>query len=109
VLLVTGIANPRSLKQYLLEQTKTYYEMSYSDHHIFSIDDLREIKKKFEAITAEKKIIVTTEKDAVRLVKFENELRDVPVFVLPIGHHFLNGEAQSFLHLIITFIKTFKR
>ncbi len=109
VLLVTGIANPRSLKQFLLERAETYYEMSYDDHHIFSIDDLRDIKKRFETITAEKKMIVTTEKDAVRLMKFENELKDLPVFVLPIGHHFLNGEAQSFLHLIITFIKTFKR
>jgi len=54
-------------------------------------------------------MIVTTEKDAVRLVKFEHELRELPVFVLPIRHNFLNGEAQSFLHLIINFIKTFKR
>jgi tetraacyldisaccharide 4'-kinase len=109
VLLVTGIANPRSLKQYILEQSKTYYEMAYDDHHIFTIDDLREIKKRFEAISTEKKIIITTEKDAVRLVKFEQELKELPVFVLPIGHHFLNGEAQSFLHLIVNFIQTFKR
>ena len=109
VLLVTGIANPRSLKQYLQDQANAYYELAYTDHHIFSIDDLREIKKKFNSIPAEKKIIITTEKDAVRLVKFEQELRELPIFVLPIRHHFLNGEAQSFLHLIINFIKTFKR
>jgi tetraacyldisaccharide 4'-kinase len=83
--------------------------MAYNDHHIFTIDDLRDIKKRFEAISAEKKIIITTEKDAVRLAKFEQELKELPVFVLPIGHHFLNGEAQSFLHLIVNFIQTFKR
>ena len=109
VLLVTGIANPRSLKQFLLDQTDTYYEMTYGDHHIFTIDDLRDIKKRFSAMSAEKKMIITTEKDAVRLVKFEQELRQLPIYVLPIGHHFLNGEAQSFLHLIINFIRTFKR
>ncbi len=109
VLLVTGIANPRSLKQYLLDESKTYYEMAYNDHHIYSIDDLREIKRKFQGIVSDKKIIITTEKDAVRLVKFDQELRDLPMFVLPIGHHFLNGEAQSFLHLITNFIQTFKR
>ena len=54
-------------------------------------------------------MIITTEKDAVRLVKFEQELKELPFFVLPIRHHFLNGEAQSFLHLIVNFIKTFKR
>ena len=109
VLLVTGIANPRSLKQYLLEQTKTYYEMTYGDHHIFTIDDLRDIQKRFSAMSAERKMIITTEKDAVRLIKFEQELKHLPIYVLPIGHHFLNGEAQSFLHLIVNFIRTFKR
>jgi tetraacyldisaccharide 4'-kinase len=109
VLLVTGIANPRSLKQYLHEYSKTYYEMSYGDHHIFTIDDLREIKRKFEQVTADKKIIITTEKDAVRLVKFEQELKDLPFYVLPIGHHFLFGGAQSFIEIIGNFISTFKR
>lgn len=109
VLLVTGIANPRSLKQYLLEYSKTYYEMSYGDHHIFTIDDLREIKKRFAQVPAEKKMIITTEKDAVRLVKFEQELKDTPIYVLPIGHHFLFGGAQSFIDIIGNFINTFKR
>ncbi len=109
VLLVTGIANPRSLKQFMLDYTETYYEMSYGDHHIFTIDDLREIKKKFSQLSAEKKIIVTTEKDAVRLVKFDQELKDLPFFVLPIGHHFLFGEAQSFIDIIGNFISTYKR
>lgn len=109
VLLVTGIANPRSLKQYLHEYSKTYYEMTYGDHHIFTIDDLREIKKRFTQVPAEKKIIITTEKDAVRLVKFEQELKDLPIYVLPIGHRFLFGEAQSFIDIIGNFINTFKR
>jgi tetraacyldisaccharide 4'-kinase len=109
VLLVTGIANPRSLKQYLLEYSKTYYEMTYGDHHIFTIDDLREIKKRYTQVPAEKKLIITTEKDAVRLVKFEQELKDLPIYVLPIGHHFLFGEAQSFIDIIGNFINTYKR
>jgi len=109
ILLVTGIASPLSLKEFLLENTRTYHEMAYNDHHIFTIDDLRDIKKRFEGINATKKLILTTEKDAVRLVKFQQELKDLPLFVLPVEHHFLNGEAQSFLHLITNFIQTFKR
>jgi len=109
VLLVTGIANPRSLKNYLQEYSKTYYQVAYNDHHIFTIDDLREIKKRFGQINAENKMIITTEKDAVRLVKFEPELHDIPFYVLPIGHHFLFGEAQSFIEIIGTFISTYKR
>jgi tetraacyldisaccharide 4'-kinase len=109
VLLVTGIANPRSLKQYVLDNSRSYHQVSYGDHHIFTIDDLRDIKKKFEQMPAEKKIVITTEKDAVRLVKFEQELKDLPFYVLPISHRFLYGEAQSFIDIIGTFISTFKR
>jgi len=109
VLLVTGIANPRSLKQYLDERANTYYQMSYGDHHIFTIDDLREMKRRFEQITFTNKIMLTTEKDAVRLLKFEQELKDLPMYVLPISHQFLYGEAQSFIGIIGNFISTFKR
>ena len=109
VLLVTGIANPRPLKNHLQEHSKTYYQIAYNDHHIFTIDDLREIKKRFEQINAERKMVITTEKDAVRLAKFEHELKDLPWYVLPIGHHFLFGEAQSFIDIIGNFISTYKR
>lgn len=109
VLLVTGIANPGPLKSLLLEKSKTYYEMAYSDHHIFSIDDLRDIKKRFEAIAAPHKIILTTEKDAVRLVKFEQELDTLPVYAVPIELAFLFNDAGRFNGLIGTFIKDFGR
>lgn len=109
VLLVTGIANPRPLKNYLQDYSKTYYQIAYNDHHIFTIDDLREIKKRFQQLNAEKKMVVTTEKDAVRLVKFEQELNGLPFYVLPICHHFLFGEAQSFIDIIGNFISTYKR
>ena len=66
VLLITGIANPRPLKHYLEERIGSYYMMHYNDHHIFSIDDWKDITKRFNAIEAEKKFLLTTEKDAMR-------------------------------------------
>jgi tetraacyldisaccharide 4'-kinase len=48
VLLVTGIANPKPLKKYLEEQLHSYHMMQFNDHHIFSIDDWKEIKKRCE-------------------------------------------------------------
>ncbi len=108
VLLVTGIANPAPLKQWLDEHSKTYYEIAYGDHHIFSIDDLEAIFRRFMSITAEKKLIVTTEKDAVRLIKFRQELEEWPFYVLPITPGFLFGDEPRFSELIITFINTFE-
>jgi tetraacyldisaccharide 4'-kinase len=107
VLLVTGIANPAPLKEWLDRRSKAYYEMAYGDHHIFSIDDLQAIFRRFEGITAERKLILTTEKDAVRLVKFRQELADWPFYVVPITPGFLFGDDPRFTELIITFINEF--
>lgn len=108
VLLVCGIANPKPLKQYLQENTATYYQMDYGDHYIFRIDDLNDIRKKFNAISAANKMIITTEKDAVRLLKFNEELSDLPLYVLPVQHRFLFGEAEQFNTAIINYILNFK-
>jgi tetraacyldisaccharide 4'-kinase len=109
VLLVTGIANPRPLKLMLEEKSKTYYMQQYPDHHIFTIDDLREIRKKFNQIESAAKIILTTEKDAVRLIKFNKELADLPLYVIPVGHDFLFGEEEKFNELVIDFIRNFRQ
>jgi tetraacyldisaccharide 4'-kinase len=108
VLLLSGIANPRPLKKYLEEQSKAYYLMQYPDHHIYSIDDLKDIKKRFREIKTANKIILTTEKDAVRLVKFHSDITDLPLYVLPIRHRFLFGEGPQFDDQVIHFIKDFK-
>ena len=108
VLLVTGIANPRPLKSFLEERINTYYMMHYNDHHIFSIDDWRDIKKRFENIDAERKIVLTTEKDAMRLLKFSSEIDGMPFYVMPIEHKFLFNEEQLFLREVTGFIENFK-
>jgi len=107
VLLVCGIANPAPLKEYLQEKANTYYQQDYSDHHIFTIDDLKDIRKKFDSLQSDQKYILTTEKDAVRLLKFTQELEQLPLYVLPIRHRFLFEEADKFNNAVIDFIRNF--
>lgn len=107
VLLVTGIANPAPLKRWLGERAGTYYELAYSDHHIFSIDDLNNIMRRFTGIPSRNKIILTTEKDAVRLVKFQQELKGLPFYVVPIEPQFLFDDQPRFTDLIVKFITNF--
>lgn len=107
VLLVTGIANPKPLKTYLQDQTQTYYQLDFNDHQIFTIDDLKEIINKFENIQSSSKIILTTEKDAVRLTKFANVLEDLPLYVIPIEHEFLFNGGGHFNELVKSFIHNF--
>jgi tetraacyldisaccharide 4'-kinase len=107
VLLVTGIANPVPLKKHIEENFREYDELAYSDHHIFTIDDLKYILKRFQQINAEHKIMLTTEKDAVRLVKFSARLQEIPLFVIPIQPVFLFREEKEFVSSITTFIQEF--
>ena len=109
ILLVCGIANPKPLKEYLHKYASTYYQKNYNDHHIFTITDFRDIKEKYEEIDAPEKFIITTEKDAVRLAKFADELVDLPLFVLPIKHKFLFNGGEEFNRLVLSYLDSFSK
>ncbi|MFP5042420.1 tetraacyldisaccharide 4'-kinase [Parasediminibacterium sp. JCM 36343] len=109
VLLVCGIASPKPLKEYLLKYAYTYYQKNFNDHHIFTIDDFNDIKERFERIETTEKFIITTEKDAVRLAKFTEEIEQLPIYVLPIKHKFLFNEGEAFNQLVISFINSFSK
>ena len=56
---------------------------------------------------SDNKIILTTEKDAVRLMKFQQSIDSYPLYVMPMQVHFLFAEEQAFTDLITTFIAGF--
>ena len=68
-----------------------------------------DIKRRFEKMETTKKIILTTEKDAVRLIKFREEINHLPLYVIPIRHHFLFNQGEVFKRRVITFIENFKK
>lgn len=109
ILLVCGIANPKPLKEFLTAHVHSYDMIRYADHHIFSSVDLKDIKKQFEKLASDNKIILTTEKDATRLEKFAGELTNYPIFVLPIKHRILFGEETQFLEDVVQFINSFDK
>lgn len=66
-MLITGIANPRGFVRHFKSypfKKKVYH---FPDHHDFSRDDIEKIEQKFNSLPGLRKIILTTEKDAVRL------------------------------------------
>ena len=67
ILLVTGIANPKPLTDYLKSSKLNFKHLKYPDHHHFSLNDLEEINAAYESLSATNKIILTTEKDYVRI------------------------------------------
>lgn len=109
ILLVCGIANPEPLTNYLKKKFNRVTLLQYNDHYIFHSDDLEKIRDKYNSLTSSEKIILTTEKDGVRLEKFKNEFEAFPVFVLPIRHSFLFEATNDFNALILDFIESFPK
>lgn len=109
VLLVTAIANVKPLKKFLHDHVNTYDMLSYNDHHIFTADDLNEIQTRYQKLPVNKSLILTTEKDAVRLLKYKSELEFLPVYVLPVTHQFLFDGEIAFQNRVLTFLRTFQK
>lgn len=111
VLLICAIANSEYLTRYLKKQVSFIKILEYEDHRYFSKSDISNLKMTFDNMETEKKIILTTEKDAMRLDlhrQFFAETR-LPVFVLPVEVRFhFQEEEPRFDEDIKDFLLNFK-
>jgi tetraacyldisaccharide 4'-kinase len=108
ILLVCGIANPDPLIEKLSSEFKKVYPLTFKDHHYFTYDDIEEVKEAFDHITSTNKMIITTEKDASRLMLLQDKITayQLPIYIQSIGIQFLYNEAESFNEEVITFIQS---
>ncbi len=86
LLIVTGIANHIPFVRFLKAFRTAIKVIHFGDHHNFTRDDFELIGKRYEAMSGNRKVIVTTEKDAVRMANnpyFPHELKK-HVFYVPI-------------------------
>lgn len=90
IILVSGIATTRSLKNYCLSRYTILKHFDFGDHHRYSEIDLMEIER-FCKSQSQLFSIVTTEKDMVKLIDpdLRHYLDRWPWFYLPIQHVFL--------------------
>ncbi len=105
ILLVAGIANPSGLIEYLRRHTDKLEILTYPDHHPYSIKDMDVIREAFELIPNTNKIIVTTEKDAMRFRQPDIEplTRQLPLFYVPI-HVFFHQDKEQFDQHILNYV-----
>lgn len=97
-LLVAGIAKPEPFFAYL--QNTNDVCLSFPDHHDFTDKDILEIKD-----LAQNNIIITTEKDYVRL---DGRLPSEQLFYLPIQSSFLS-RGENFDKMIVNYVGTSTR
>lgn len=105
--ILTGVANPDPLIAQVQSQFKSFEVLQYPDHHIFNLDDLQHIQSKYESIKDRPVVIFTTEKDGVRLEKFEKALSEFNIYVLPIAPVFLFNEGNKFDQLILDYVASY--
>jgi tetraacyldisaccharide 4'-kinase len=110
VLLVSAIANTDYLLQYLAQTVNSVQALEYSDHHYFEESDLTSVRRRFESMPGQNKIILTTEKDATRLELHRAFLwqHQMPIFVLPAEVEFCDGDEAGFQAEVRRFLMEFK-
>ena len=101
MILLTGIANPKPIQQKLSTQFSNIETISYNDHHSFTTKEINTLCQKI-AEKGEDTIIITTEKDAVRLrdASLIDRTEQLPIFVLPIRVEFLFGKEEEFIRMV---------
>jgi tetraacyldisaccharide 4'-kinase len=110
VLLVCAIANTNYLLDFLESKVEKVRVREYEDHHFFREKDLEDIHRHFTTMTSPKKLVLTTEKDAMRLELHRQWLleKQLPLFVLPVEVYFHFGEGAEFDEAIKQFLLNFK-
>lgn len=99
ILALAGIAHPRPFAKWLRRHKAKVRLRSFPDHHNFQRHDLETISSLYGQLQGSgRKLIVTTEKDAVRLANnpyYPPELKRVTYYI-PISVKMDQGRSQSF-------------
>lgn len=99
VVLLCGIAHTQPLMDYLTQQQVEVLPVFYADHHYYTPSELEKLAKKCQAWQPQKggnPVILTTEKDAMRLLLHRPLLEklQLPIYVLPIAVHFSPADLE---------------
>lgn len=110
IMVVSGIANNHSLINFISSFTNNITEFDYSDHYQFEEKDIESILMNFEKMNQPNSIILTTQKDATRLLPFASrfEQAKIPIFVLPIKVTFPIRQTNNFDESIKNFLLEYK-
>ena len=103
VLCVTGIANAKPLVRYLRQFPAQVKVMHFDDHHYFTRKDFADIFSIFDGLEGQRKFIITTEKDMVRILNnpyYPPTLRDI-IYYIPIRVGLLEAEGHEFISSLV--------
>ena len=111
VFLVTGVASPEPLVRKLELKTYNLYTKFFPDHHNFTKRDIDSIIEMIDEVNEENKVILTTEKDAVRFrsLNYLSEEIKKKMYYIPVKVTFLNSQEKfSFNKKIVEHVRNNK-
>lgn len=111
IFLLTGIANPAPLLKELRRSAATIHHHNYPDHYSFSLLDIQRLISEYNACGSIKKIILTTEKDAQRLLDdaLKELLLNLPVYYLPVRIAIHAADKATFDQKILDYVSSTTR
>jgi tetraacyldisaccharide 4'-kinase len=109
VFLFTGIANTSSLEEHLKPFCQELFVTRFPDHHPFSPADLKKLRKSYKESLSRSKILLTTEKDFMRLQDPEllKVFDELPVFYIPVEVVFDKNDGAQFDEMVRAYVDSF--
>jgi tetraacyldisaccharide 4'-kinase len=111
IVLFCGIANSYPFQEYLRDLCVDLHVLDFPDHHVYKKKDIEMVVKTYEDAFTRNKIIITTEKDAMRLIKSEyiRTMDSLPLFYIPIELKLHGLDQSNFSNQIKKYVRENKR
>ena len=106
VLLLTGFASPRQMKEDISPMVSKLSMLSFPDHHAFNQKDIEQISSEFAKLPSPK-CIITTEKDAARIIGLKGLCEEIKenIYILPVRIKFMLNQEEKFNDNIIGYVR----
>lgn len=101
---VAALADSSIFENYVSSKFNLIDKLSFRDHHDYTEKDIEKIRA---ASLYQDAMVITTEKDAVKLKKF-SQLKEISIFYVPIKTNFLDGE-KTFQDALVRSLKKYDR
>jgi len=98
LVLITGIAQPKPLLEFLKARDILFEHLKFPDHHEFTEKDILKIEKQYDSLSSKRKLILTTEKDYVRIFAKLKNLHYIEIETVFIANE------EKFKKLIIDYV-----
>lgn len=107
IITFAGIANAQPMINYLKEYAADVKHLAFDDHHEYSLKDLEDIDRYYHSFEPGNKILVTTEKDLMRLKNTSvwEVAKRMQIYILPVEVKFKDKE-EEFNEMILKYARS---